>query len=182
MKELETERLKLRYLKADDYIALYDAWSDDEVTKFLSFDTYPNIEAAKERVGIWLERYKNEECYRWAIERKEDGELFGIIDVVEYWKDGAPEIGYISRRRYWGNGYMTETLGAVTEYLFSEGFSSIVVEAAVKNIGSNRVIQKNGYSFVGRRYLAFRKRRYVTPGNKDGARRFLINIYRKGKE
>ena len=51
MKELETERLKLRYLREDDYIPLYDAWSDDEVTKYLSFDTYENIEAAKESVS-----------------------------------------------------------------------------------------------------------------------------------
>ena len=171
MKELETERLILRYLREDDYISLYDAWSDDEVTKYLSFDTYTSLEAAKEFVGIWLEEYKNEKCYRWAIERKEDGELFGIIDVVDYWDDGAPEIGYLSRRRYWGNGYMTEALGAVTGYLFSEGFPSIVVEAAVKNIGSNRVIQKNGCTFVGRRFMRLR--------NKKGAKRRLVNIYRK---
>ena len=119
MKELDTKRLKLRYLKGGDYVSLYDAWSDDEVTKFLAFDTYESIEEAKERVGIWLDRYKDEKCYRWIIERKDDGELFGVIDVVNFDGDGIPHIGYLSRRRMWGNGYMTEALGAVTEYLFS---------------------------------------------------------------
>lgn len=171
MKELETERLKLRYLKEDDLTSLYDAWSDDEVTKYVSFDTYTSIDAAKERVGIWLERYKNEKCYRWIIERKEDGELFGIIDVVGYEDDGAPEIGYLSRRRYWGNGYMTEALGAVTEYLFSEGFSSIVVEAFVQNAGSNRVIQKNGFTLVGGRDMEVTKRGETVS--------FRVNTYRK---
>ena len=171
MKELETERLILRYLREDDLTSLYDAWSDDEVTKYVSFDTYTSIEAAKERVGIWLERYKNEKCYRWIIERKEDGELFGIIDVVGYADDGAPEIGYLSRRRFWGNGYMTEALGAVTEYLFSEGFSSIVVEAFVPNVGSNRVIQKNGYTLVGGRDMEF------TKNGKSVS--FRVNTYRK---
>ena len=132
MKELESERLKLRYLREDDHVSLYDAWSDDEVTKYVSFDTYTSIDAAKERVGIWLEEYKDEKCYRWIIERKEDGDVFGMIDVVDYEDDGTPEIGYLSRRKYWGNGYMTEALGAVTEYLFSEGFPSIVVEAFVQ--------------------------------------------------
>ncbi len=171
MKELETERLILRYLKEDDYISLYDAWSDDEVTKFVSFDTYTSIEAAKERVGIWLENYKNEKCYRWIIERKEDGELFGVIDVVGYEDDGTPEIGYLSRRRFWGNDYMTEALGAVTEYLFSEGFPSIVVEAFVPNAGSNRVIQKNGYTLVGGREMEVTRRGETIS--------FRVNTYRK---
>ena len=171
MKELETERLILRYLKEDDLTSLYDAWSDDKVTKYVSFDTYTSIEAAKERVGIWLERYKNEKCYRWIIERKEDGELFGVIDVVGYADDGAPEIGYLSRRRFWGNGYMTEALGAVTEYLFSEGFSSVVVEAFVPNVGSNRVIQKNGFTLVGGRDMEFTKNGKTVS--------FRVNTYRK---
>ncbi len=173
MKELESERLKLRYLREDDHVSLYDAWSDDEVTKYVSFDTYTSIDAAKERVGIWLEEYKDEKCYRWIIERKEDGDVFGMIDVVDYEDDGTPEIGYLSRRKYWGNGYMTEALGAVTEYLFSEGFPSIVVEAFVQNAGSNRVIQKNGYALVGGREMEVTKR---------GVKKvFPVNTYRKDK-
>ena len=174
MKELETERLLLRYMREEDYIDMYDTWSDDEVTKFLSFDTYSDIEEAKRRVAIWLERYKDEKCYRWIIERKEDGELFGVIDVVGYEDDGAPEIGYLSRRKYWGNGYMTEALGAVTEYLFSEGFDAVVVEAAPENVGSNRVIQKNGYTFVGQNELEFNKR--------GGVEKRLVNTYRKERQ
>lgn len=174
MKELETERLRLRYLCKDDLESLYDAWSDGEVTKYLSFDTYTNIEDAKERVCIWLDRYKNEKCYRWIIERKEDGDLFGVIDVVGYCDDGSPEIGYLSRRKFWGNGYMTEALGAVTEYLFSEGFPSIVVEAIVYNAGSNRVIQKNGYTLVGQRELEC-----VKGGEKTV---FPVNTYKKTRQ
>ncbi|MBQ7715148.1 MAG: GNAT family N-acetyltransferase [Clostridia bacterium] len=174
MKELETKRLILRYLKGDDWRGLYDAWSDDEVTKYLTFDTYSSVEDAKERVGIWLDRYKEEKCYRWIIERREDGEIFGVIDVVGYSADGAPEIGYLSRRRYWGCGYMTEALGAVTEYLFSEGYHAVVVEAAVDNVGSNRVIQKNGYTFTGNRFVEYSKR--------GGSVRHKINSYRKVRE
>ncbi len=173
MRELETERLILRYLREDDYVSLYDAWSDDEVTKFLSFDTYTSIEAAKERVGLWLEDYKDEKCCRWEIEIKESGELFGNIDVVGYEDDGTPEIGYLSRRRFWGNGYMTEALGAVTEYLFSEGCSSVVVEAFVQNVGSNRVIQKNGFTLVGGRDMEITKRGETVS--------FRVNTYRKDR-
>jgi len=170
MKELESERLSLRYLRSSDLFDLYDMWSDDEVTKYLSFETYTSIDVAKERLMIVLERYKEENCYRWIIERRDDGEMIGMIDVVAF-NEGIPEIGYISRRKYWGNGYMTEALGAVTEYLFSEGYTSIIVEAIDENTGSNRVIQKNGYTLVGHRELE-----YVKHGV---AKKYNVNSYKK---
>ncbi len=173
MKELETKRLKLRYLRKDDYEELFDAWSDDEVTKYLAFDTYDDIEEAKRRVAIWLEEYKDEKCLRWEIEIKEGGALFGNIDVVGIDSDGIPHIGYVSRRRYWNKGYMTEALGAVTEYLFSKGFSSVIVEAVDENTGSNRVIQKNGYRLFGHRTVEYKKR--------AGVKKHCVNSYRKDR-
>ena len=44
---------------------------------------------------------------------------------------------------------MTETVKAVTEELFAEGYPSVFIRAASGNIGSNRVIRKAGYTFLG---------------------------------
>ena len=101
-------------------------------------------------MDFWLEEYKKDNCYRYGIERLSDGALMGMIDVVGY-HHGNPVIGYCSGRKYWGNGYMTEALGAVVQELFSEGYDTIRIEAAQENIGSNRVIQKAGFEFVGSR-------------------------------
>lgn len=69
-----------------------------------------------------------------------------MIDVVGYHHDD-PVIGYASARKYWNNGYMTEALRALKNELL-EKFAVIVIEADVNNIGSNRVIQKNGFELV----------------------------------
>ena len=74
---------------------------------------------------------------------KDTNTLVGGIDVVRY-EDDTPVIGYNLAKKYWNNGYMTEACKCVLEYLFSLGYKQVKIDAAVDNIGSNRVIQKCG--------------------------------------
>ncbi len=151
MRELETARLRLRKVCASDAQAIFENWaSDDEVTKYITWPTHQSIEDTKRILSIWLKEYDNEPCYRYGIERKADGVLMGMIDVVGFF-GGKPVIGYASGRAFWNNGYMTEALRAVVEELFQDGYETIVIEAIRENIGSNRVIQKAGFEFVGTR-------------------------------
>ncbi len=77
----------------------------------------------------------------------ETAELIGMIGVVGY-DDGVPAIGYVIGKVHWNKGYMSEALTAVTAYLFAEGFAEIYIQADVRNIGSNRVIEKCGFKFL----------------------------------
>lgn len=148
MKRLETERLILRFITFDDVQAIFDNWaSDPEVAKYVTWKVHEDISVTKAVMESWLLEYQKENCYRYGIERKEDGELMGMIDVVGY-HHGNPVIGYCSGRKYWNCGYMSEALKAVVKELFSDGYKTIVIEAVDKNIGSNRVIQKAGFELV----------------------------------
>ena len=54
---------------------------------------------------------------------------------------------------------MTETLKAVLAELFDGGYDTVYIEAVAENVGSNRVIEKAGFVFTGRRPAeAFRHR------------------------
>lgn len=151
MRELETKRLFLRKLRAEDAESIFNNWaSDSEVTKYVTWNVHRNLDETKAILDMWLAEYDNDNCYRYGIENKADGELIGMIDVVGY-HHGNPVIGYCSCRRYWGNGYMTEALGAVIDELTDNGFNQIVIEAAEDNVASNRVIVKNGFQLVGKR-------------------------------
>ncbi|MBR4553994.1 MAG: GNAT family N-acetyltransferase [Ruminococcus sp.] len=151
MRELDTERLHLRYVTADDTLRIYQCWaSDAEVTRYLTWHAHKNIRVTVDYVAYVINEYKKPDTYRWGIVIRETNELIGIIDVVGY-HHGDPVIGYCSGRDYWGNGYMTEALKAVTAALFEDGFETIVIEAVDRNIGSNRVIEKAGFKFVGSR-------------------------------
>lgn len=148
MRELYTERLKLRRIRENDAQRIFDCWaSKPEVTKYLTWHTHESVEQTKQIMGFWLKEYDELTCMRWGIELKAAGALIGMIDVVGY-LHGNPVIGYCSGPDYWGNGYMTEALKAVVQALFDQGYHEIVIEAVRENIGSNRVIEKAGFTRV----------------------------------
>lgn len=141
---LETERLGLRPFSLDDAEAMFSGWaSDDEVTKYLTWTTHTSIEQTKALLARWVAEYEQPERLNFAIVLKEEDRLIGGIDVVRY-VDGMPVIGYNLARAYWGRGIMTEACKRVLEYLFSQGYAAVKIDAMVENIGSNRVIQKCG--------------------------------------
>ena len=151
MRQLETERLKLRLIRTTDAEHIYRTWaSDPEVTRYLTWQTHESPEDTRKIVDLWVSEYEKESTYRWGIERKSDGVLMGMIDAVGF-RNGVPAIGYCLGRAYWNNGYMTEALKAVISELFTEGYDAVFIEAVVENIGSNRVIEKAGFIFTGTR-------------------------------
>ena len=146
-----TRRLLLRKLRREDVRRIYDCWAaDPEVTKYLTWDPHDSIAVTEAVMDLWLASYERPDTYRWGICVRETNELIGMIDVVRF-TDGCPVVGYCSGKAYWNRGYMTEALGAVKKELFDAGYPAVIMEAEVQNIGSNRVIQKNGFVFTGTR-------------------------------
>ena len=107
------------------------------------------MEQTRALLARWVAEYEQPERLNFAIELKEEGDrLIGGIDVVRY-DEGTPVIGYNLSRAYWGRGIMTEACRRVLDYLFSQGFEAVKIDAIVENAGSNRVIQKCGGELVG---------------------------------
>ena len=145
---LETERLRLRPFRLDDAEAMFAGWTgDDEVTKYLTWPTHKSVEDTKALLARWVAEYERPERLNFAIVLKEEEKLIGGIDVVHY-VDGVPVIGYNLSRAYWNRGYMTEACRRLLDYLFSQGFDTVRIDAIVENIGSNRVIRKCGGELV----------------------------------
>ncbi len=146
---IETERLILREFKLGDEYEMFSNWaSDPEVVKYLTWPIHENIEVTRSIIQSWVNQYQDPTTIRYGITLKDSGELIGGIDVVKY-IDGVPEVGYCMAKKCWNKGIMTEVFSAFKDYLFTLGFEKIMIRAEVPNIGSNRVIQKNGFQFVG---------------------------------
>ena len=147
---IETSRLLLRHFTVEDTDEMFNNWaSDPEVTKYMTWNPHTSVEETKRILETWVDNYKNPNTFRFAITLKQTNELIGSIDVVDY-VDGYPEIGYCLSRKHWNKGYMTEALKSFVIYLSDKGYKEIVIEADVRNIGSNRVIEKCGFSFTHR--------------------------------
>jgi ribosomal-protein-alanine N-acetyltransferase len=107
--QLETERLILRKLNSQDENDIFEYASDDEVTRFLSWDTYKSIEDSRDYINFMLGRYERDEAGEWGIVLKETNKLIGAIGIIYCdMRHRYAGIGYVLSRKYWGQGIMSE--------------------------------------------------------------------------
>jgi len=149
---LETGRLILRRFKPNDAEYMFKNWATDyEVSKFLSWNPHKDLNETKRIVDSWLNDYVKNNCYNWAIELKDFGNIIGQICVVSLSeKYYSCEVEYSLGRLFWGKGIMTEALKAVIGYLFNEiGMNRIEAKHNTLNPASGKVMQKSGMKHEG---------------------------------
>ena len=149
---IETERLILRKARPQDAQAMFDNWaSDDNVTKFMTWQTYTAIEEAHWRISYLVGEYANDNCYEWFIDLKEIGQPIGSIGAVRVEDDvQLAHIGYCIGSRWWGKGMMPEALAAVMKFFFEQvGVNHVEACYDVNNPNSGRVMQKCGMKYEG---------------------------------
>lgn len=109
--------------------------------------------------------YKDEDAILWLdyVEKNEgnngifraiviDGKICGTISIEKrvdiYTKEGV--LGYYILSEYWGKGIMTQATEKICELAFEElDIIKIMATTFKDNIGSRRVIEKNGFKLEG---------------------------------
>ena len=132
-KILKTERLILRPFQLADAEAMFRNWaSDPDVTRFLTWPAHASPEVSAKVLADWVGQYVKPEYYQWAIVPVTIGGPIGSIAVVGYdSRLGQPEIGYCIGKKWWRQGYTSEALDRVIDFLFDEA-------GAVPDRGSTR--------------------------------------------
>lgn len=151
-KILKTNRLLLRPFALTDAEAMYRNWaSDPEVTRFLTWPAHASPEVSARVLSDWVKQYEKPEYYQWAIVPAAVGEPIGSIAVVGFdSRVGQPEVGYCIGQRWWRQGYASEALGLVIDFLIGEaGASRITARHDPRNPGSGAVMKKCGMTYEG---------------------------------
>lgn len=148
---LETERLLLRKITLEDVEDMYYYGSNEEVSKYVTWDTHKTLSATKEYIEFVLTQYKNKKIAPWGIEYKQNRKFIGTIDFVSWQlKHSIAEIGYVISQDYWKMGIATEAVNEVIKLGFNNmDLVRIQARCDVENIGSARVMEKVGMSFEG---------------------------------
>lgn len=145
-KTIETDRLILRKFQISDAEQMYTNWATDENTnRYVSWPMHKSVEETRTIVQNWIAEYE-EISFNWVVELKETHEIIGNIMVISIsLKHSNCEIGYCYGSAYWGNGYATEALKAVIDYLLSEcKFHVVEAKHLSLNPASGRVMEKAG--------------------------------------
>lgn len=144
---ISTDRLVLRPFEEEDVTALTEMMNDESVTAWTSVP-HP---------------YTRADAYGWAtrlshIERTEGrGIVFAVTEFLTQrlvgivhlqntnWRTRATEVGYVTAPWARGEGYASESVLAVTQWLFrDQGFERVELRTAADNTASQQVAQKIG--------------------------------------
>ncbi|MBN3526741.1 GNAT family N-acetyltransferase [Paenibacillus apiarius] len=149
---LETDRLRLRQLRAEDAQELYHYFSQDEVTQYYDLESFVEMRQAEELIANWNRRYEEQQGIRWGITYKPDDVIIGTCGFHNWFKDHRKaEIGYELTPEYWRQGIMTEAIAQVMKFGFEEmGLHRIEAFIDPDNISSRKLLEKAGLREEGR--------------------------------
>ena len=142
----ETDRLTVRSFQESDIPEYAAIVADPEATRFLGDGSPHSYEQAAAYVRDCIRSETTDGFARYAVVLKETGELIGFCGFRRMC--GYVDFGWRYARRAWGNGYATDAAAAVLDYgVDTLKLSRIVVESALENAASVRVIEKIGMQF-----------------------------------
>lgn len=142
---LETDRLILRPVEDSDLDDLFNNWSSDLITtKYLTFKTHTSKKQTERFIENLKKSCENND-FQWVIEYKENHQVIGVISGTHSYKYKCIELGYSISSKYFNNGFMTEALKKISDYLLYD-LNYNVIEAIIpsKNIVGIKVAQNIG--------------------------------------
>jgi len=148
---LQTERLILRPLQAEDVESIYAIYSDARVQRYSSHAPWTTMDEAQAFVTRELAVFGEALSLRLWLVRREDGRLIGqcVLFAISA-QNRRAEIGYSLAFDAWGQGYMDEALRALIDYGFNT-LDLIRIEADIdpRNAPSARSLDRLGFEYEG---------------------------------
>lgn len=148
---LETERLSIRPLTAEDAGSLFGYRSLYEVSRFQNFQPQNLGEAVDFLNAISPEPNIQNTWYQLGLFQKESHKHIGDIGIHFLDNMNETEIGCTLAPEYWKKGYASESLEAVICCIFSIlEKKTIIANIDSDNIPSRRLFERLGFELASR--------------------------------
>lgn len=170
---IESERLVLRRITPDDLDFYSRIQADPDVARYIATGKPRSRQESRDWLAAVLASYAESALGQLAVQRKSDGALLGrcgLSDAVveaapapgairKGWffraqapagaqLDLVPELGYTFAKAHWGQGYASEAVGCVYQYVRTAlKFDRIMSVIDAENHASLGVARKFGVRF-----------------------------------
>lgn len=150
--ELQGGKLCFRTLDTRDTKAVHSYASDQNVKRFIGWPLMKTMDETRGYIEEMLRREAVGTHLYASIVLKETGAHIGTAMIFNFDKEAnQAEVGYVFHSSSWGKGYGTEAVALMCAFAFDflnlHKLNARVVDA---NIGSARVLEKNGFQLEGR--------------------------------
>ncbi len=149
MQVLETERLVLRYFRADDADFIVRLLNEPSFIEYIGDKGVRTIEEAIQYLLTGpMDSYERFGYGLNMVELKDTGEPIGMCGLVRREILEDADIGYAFLEKYWSNGYAKESVEAVLEHARNTlRLDRIVAIVTPENHSSIKLLEKVGLTF-----------------------------------
>ncbi|UTW65477.1 GNAT family N-acetyltransferase [bacterium SCSIO 12643] len=144
----ESERLKTSILYEDDIEALFQMYSDHEAMKYRGSQPMTSISEAHTMVANPISEKGSISKLRLGIRTQSSNILIGTLLLsYNYDLENQLEIGFSFGKKFWNQGYGTETLQMVISQLQTlKQMKELKAWCIKENLASIRIFENAGFS------------------------------------
>ena len=147
--EIKTKRLIMKRGEKEDYLKVYEydyskLKGIDGVVKLVKQNIKKIDTLFKMGMKKYFNKIKKAHVYDWIIYLNEVP-IGNIITGEENIDKKEIEVSFNIHPNYWGKGYMPEALEGVIEFLYKNGYDSVVCIYQDGNKKAKRVLEKLGF-------------------------------------
>lgn len=150
MKILETERLLLREINADDDAFTLDLLNQPSFIKYIGDRGVRDIDGARDFIeSRYQKSYRDNGYGLYVVELKAaEAEPIGVCGFVRRDTLPGPDIGFAFLPQHEKKGYAYESAAAVMKYGRDNlGFTRVLAITTTDNDASGRLLEKLGFGF-----------------------------------
>lgn len=144
-----TSRLIIEPIVATHADLLFNLMQNEAIYNWISAEPPKTVDQLRQS---WLKQEsrlspEGEEAWlNWAVRRNSDGVYLGKLDAEVNYANVATNVGYLFFPAYWGQGYASESVLAMTDHLARHGVSKMFAAVTLGNETSYRVLEKAGFT------------------------------------
>ena len=147
---LETTRLRLAPLAAEDAQLIFPLMRDAEVMAFWDMPEMDDPDSVVSVVEGQVEEMAQGRAIYWAMRELAGGPFIGVCDLSEIdRRHKRAEVGFILGRDAWGQGYAMEAMQAVLAYAATTGLRRLLARTHLGNRRSDSLLEKLGFAEEG---------------------------------
>lgn len=147
---LETERMRLAPLVAQDTQYIFPLMADAEVMAFWDVGEIDDPDVIGRLVEGQVEEMAAGRAVYWSMRGLADGQFLGTCDISEIdRRHHRAEVGFMLSREAWGQGYASEAMQAVLAYAATSGLRRLLARTHLGNRRSDALLAKLGFEEEG---------------------------------
>lgn len=142
---IETEHLRLREFRHDDFEAVCRYATDPRVTRFL-FSAPSNLDEARRYLtgAIGCQQERPRSVWELAVDQTRTGRHIGACNLTVA-SPGEGDLGYMLHPDTWGKGFASEIACALRDAAFRDlRLERVIATVDVRNEASMRVLERAG--------------------------------------